>query len=79
MKKPLDLVTNLDLEKAFERYDEKNRAYRDQILTGLDKVMKELETMREESTLGVHQTRELRKKVDDHGKRIKKLESTSSN
>ncbi|MDP3244049.1 MAG: hypothetical protein Q8M83_00045 [bacterium] len=75
MKKPLDPITKIDLDEAFEQYDEKNRGYKDEVLTGLDSVMKELETMREESTIGVHQTRELREDVDDHEKRITKLES----
>lgn len=60
-----------------ESLDGKNRKYRDEILTGLDKVMKELETMREENTVGSYQTRELREEVDNHEKRITKLESPS--
>ena len=58
MKRPLDYVTRIDmreeLNNAFDKYDEVNRGYRYQILTGLDKIMKELETMREESTVGAH-------------------------
>ncbi len=68
-------VTRKDLKEAFDQYDEKNRGYRDDILTKMDGVMKELETMREENTLAVGQTRELWEKVDNHEKRIAKLES----
>lgn len=71
MKNVLAPVTRIDLDEAFEAYDEKNRGYRDQILTGLDRVMKELETIREETTVGVNQVTE---KVDEHEQRITKLE-----
>ncbi|PIY94917.1 MAG: hypothetical protein COY68_00960 [Candidatus Levybacteria bacterium CG_4_10_14_0_8_um_filter_35_23] len=71
------LVLREDLEKKFEETNENNRKYKDQILTGLDGVMKELETMREESTIGTHQTRELRKDVDGHEERITTLESSN--
>ncbi len=81
MKKLLDPITRIDLsealDEAFKDYDSKNRTYRDEILTGLDKVMKELETMREENTVGTFQIRELRDEVDNHEIRIKKLESPS--
>lgn len=75
MKKITDPITIIDLNEAFDKYDGKNRSYRDEILTGLDKVMKELETMREETTVGTFQIRELREEVDGHEKRITKLES----
>jgi len=58
MKNLLEPVTKIDLDEAFERYDEKNRTYRDDVLTGLDKVMKELEEIREEALIGNHQTEE---------------------
>lgn len=87
MKKSDDIVTKQFLEEKFlglredlreeisingDSLDEKNRGYRDQILTGLDRVMKELETMREENTVGGHQVGE---KLDDHERRITKLET----
>jgi hypothetical protein len=71
------IILREDLEKKFEETNENNRKYKDQILTGLDGVMKELESMREENTIGTHQTRELRKDVDRHEKRIAKLESSN--
>jgi hypothetical protein len=52
MKKLLNPVTRVELDEAFESYDEKNRKYKDQILGGLDKVMGELQTIREENTVG---------------------------
>lgn len=78
MKKLIDPITKIDLDEAFEKYDRKNRGYRDQILRGLDKVAKELETMRQESTVGAYQTRELTKKVNDHEKRNTDLKSALS-
>ena len=75
MKKLLNPVTRIELDEAFENYDEKNRKYRDQILGGLDKVMGELQTIREENAVGNYQIREFREEIDDHGRRITKLES----
>lgn len=56
------------------KVDENARNYRDQILTKLDGVMGELQTMREENTVGTYQISELREKVDNHDKRIASLE-----
>lgn len=67
----LDRKLDQKFAEAFAEYDDKNREYRDQILTGLDGVMKELETMREDGTIGNYQVSE---KFSDHEKRIKKLE-----
>lgn len=75
MKSVLDHVTKIDMDEAFERYDEKNRGYRDQILNGLDKVMKELETIREENIIGTQQIKEVTKKVTTNERKIAKLES----
>ena len=55
MKNIMEPVTRFDLNEAMELQDEKSRSYRDQILTGLDKVMKELESIREENTVGSYQ------------------------
>lgn len=51
-------------------------SYRDEVLTRFDGIMRELETIKEENTLGVHQASELWEKADNHEKRIVKLEST---
>lgn len=79
MKKLLEPVTRLDmkeaLDEAFEKYDDKNRKYRDQVLSGLDGVMKELENIREDNIIETHQISSLREEVDNHEKRISKLES----
>lgn len=83
MPKTTSYVTNSDLRTALSdqeksilrKMDEKSKKYRDDILKGLDKVMKELEEMREDSSLGVYQTRNLREDVDSHEKRITKLET----
>lgn len=81
-------VTKSDLEHALsgleerlgkifdKKLDETFRQYRDDVLTKMDGVMKELDTKREESSLGTYQTRELRERVDNHEKRIKKLETS---
>jgi len=85
MKKSKNLVTEefleeklLDLrEGIIDQVNFKNRQYKDEIMTGLDKVVKELEAIREDSIVGTHQIRELRVDVDNHEKRISKLEQTA--
>lgn len=65
---------SIEVDEKLDRLDEKNRGYRDQILTGIDKVVKELQDMREEnaaSTLHFERTDE---KLKEHDIRIKTLE-----
>lgn len=69
LNKYLDKKLDIKLDSTF-------RKYRDDVLTKMDGVMKELETKRDESSLGTYQTRELRERVDNHEKRIKKLETS---
>lgn len=72
MKKTQDIVTkdylnekllclgeNLREEISImgESLDGKNKKYKDEILTGLDKVVKELGIIREENTVGTFQIR----------------------
>lgn len=71
MKNVMEPVTRFDLDEALEIQDEKSRGYRDQILTGLDKVVKELESIREENIIGNHR---VDKKLTNHERRISKLE-----
>lgn len=71
MPKISDHATKADIKDLREELT----TFRDEIMTGIDGVMKELEAMREDSTIGTYQTRELREEVDDHEKRIAKLES----
>jgi hypothetical protein len=77
MKKSIEPVTKIDLDEALEEYDEKNRGYRDQILTRLDKVVMELETIREDNVIGTAQIRGLREDLAGHEKRITTLEQAT--
>lgn len=61
-------------ETRMDRSDENAKQYKDEILTKLDEVMGELQTMREENTIGAYQNSELQKHVDNHEKRIARLE-----
>ena len=58
----LDLVTKVFLEikldEIKEEIDENAKNYRDDVLTKLDEVMGELETIREENILGNHHVQE---------------------
>ena len=66
MPKITDNATKADIKDLKEEIT----TFRDDVMTGIDGVMKELETMREENTLGAYQTRNLREDVDGHEKRI---------
>ena len=66
------------IDKKFEEMDKNARGYRDEILTKLDGVMGEMQTIREDNTIGTYQTRELRVEVDNHEKRIRRLEKPSA-
>lgn len=63
-----------ELDDLKKEIDEKAQGYRDQILTKLDGVMGELQTIREDNVIGTHQTSQLREEVDNHEKRIRNLE-----
>lgn len=54
---------------------DKNREFKDEILTAIDKVMGDNERLTTENEVGAHQIRNLRVKVDNHEKRLKALEA----
>ena len=64
----------LSAEEVLVKVDENARKYRDEILSSNDELMKTLEVMREENTIGSGQTSQLRDEVENHEKRIKHLE-----
>lgn len=61
-------------EGLIDQLDKRYGQHFNKILDGQDKIMKELETMREESAAGELQDRRLKEKVEDHENRIKRLE-----
>lgn len=65
-------LTKVDMEKL----EEKMGKVRDDIFNRLDDISAQLENLREDKIIGVHQTRELREEVDDHTKRITHLEKS---
>ncbi len=69
-----DLVTNSYLNEVVKGIDENARKYRDEILTSNDGLMKKFEVMRDENTIGSHQTSQLNDTVENHEERIKHLE-----
>lgn len=70
-----EINTDIKLENLERKIDEKAQKYRDQVLTSNDKIVKELEVMREENIIGFNQIARLGKQVNSHEKRIKILES----
>lgn len=56
------------------KVDENAIKYKDEILAKMDEVMGELGVMRDENTIGSGQTSQLRDEVEDHEKRIKRIE-----
>ena len=70
-----DAKFDLKLENLERKIDEKAQKYRDEVLTSNDKIIKELEVMREENIIGFNQIARLGRQVSNHEKRIKILES----
>ena len=64
------------ISESEERTKENQKQYHDENMNRLDDVMGELENIREDNMIGTYQTRELRENVDNHEKRISKLETS---
>lgn len=80
-QKGTDLVTKDFLEEKLSKVKSELRnelrVYHDEIMTKLDEIVGELQTMREENTIGAYQTPEIRNQVEDHERRLKRLEKHS--
>ncbi len=66
--------TQFTVDTAVEKLERKMQEHNDANLTKLDKIVKELERMREDRTLGDYQAKEVSDQVNNHEKRIKRLE-----
>jgi len=76
MKQRDDLVTKIDLDKLFSRVDKQVRGYHDEILMRMDQVIGELERKREDREFEKYDVRTLKETVNNHEKRITKIEHT---
>lgn len=65
-------------ETVIEKLERKMQEHNDANLTRLDKIVKELENMREDRIIGDNQSKQVRQQVDNHEKRIKRLEVTQA-
>lgn len=83
MKKDLqsETITKQDFQNALDKIfgefgamNEKLRKLEDRMNEYHDDIVGQLETLRDENTIGVYQTRELREITDDHETRITKIE-----
>jgi hypothetical protein len=71
----LDIVDlEFRMNEKFEKYDEKNRGYRDEIVTKVDKVLKELVEMRDENTASTLHFERNDEAIAIHEKRIIAIE-----
>lgn len=70
------LVTRMDKITSEMKADIKAEmtTKHNQVMTALDGIVKELETIREDRELAVYQTREIREQVEKHEKRLTKIE-----
>ena len=66
--------TQFIVDTAIEKLERKIQQANDKLFNMLDKIVKELEEMREDRIIGDHQTKQVREQVDNHEKRIKRLE-----
>ena len=55
------------------------KKYHNESMKRLDEIMAELQNIREDNAIGTYQIRELRENVDDHEKRLTKIEKKSAN
>lgn len=58
-----------------QRVGEKMTQVKNQLLTVIDPLLRELEERREDREVGTYQTSRLKEQVDDHEKRLAKLET----
>lgn len=73
-EKRLRMEIQLTGEDVVRQIDEKLIDFRSFILTTVDPLLNELETRREDRELATKQTHEIKKRLDDHEKRLQKLE-----
>lgn len=66
------------IDENSKALDDKNRGYRDEILTGLDKVVKELQEIRDENAASTLHFERNGESIKNHETRIKTLELASS-
>lgn len=62
------------IEGAMEKFSDKLTKHTSLILTTVDPLLKELETRREDREIAASQHSKLKNQVDNHEKRIKKIE-----
>jgi hypothetical protein len=70
------LETRIDIknDRRDLRLEDKFRQYRDDVLTKMDQVMGQLETIRDEQVLANHHAEEMLQKINNHEGRITRLE-----
>ncbi len=64
----------LGIDEAKQELDDNAKKYRDQILSKLVGIAGDLETIKQENTVGGYQLSKLRQSIINHEKRIKKVE-----
>lgn len=69
----MDKLENRLIQEMDKRGQEMDKRH-DMVMTALDGIVKELETTREDRELAVYQTREIREQVEEHEKRLTKIE-----
>lgn len=70
----LEARVQLMIDKLKSDIDESNERYRDEFLTAIDPILKEVLVAREDRTITTHHLVKLQEKVENHEVRIKQLE-----
>ena len=78
LDKKLSVLKQELKEEIVTEIDEKNEKYKDEVMTKLDDIGGQLENLQEDKVLSIHQTEELRGKVDNHEDRLKNLEKVQT-
>lgn len=69
-----EIVSEIDLK--LEKMRGEHKEYKDEVMTKLDDISGQLENLQEDKILSIHQTEELKNRVEDHEKRIKNVEKS---
>ena len=67
-----------EIDKLRLEIDDKARGYRDDILTRFDDFAGRFESVQEDTIIATHQTKELKEQVENHERRLKRLEKAKN-
>lgn len=74
----LETRMDIKMDDMKLQIDDKARGYRDDVLTKMDQVLGQLETIREDQIIANHHAEEMLARINNHEGRITKIEELTS-